>query len=276
MKYHRIKSLSMAIMLLCSCSLLAGSLQSTNQWGGIDWAKRIVFAVGIGAPSPNMPIAAARPAALRAAQMTALRNALEIVKGIPLDATTTVENRMVSNDVITTKIDGFLQGFQEQGKPKYMSDGTVELTMEIPLDGDLASSLLPESVTDTSSVKKGLKETKKKPSFTGLIVDCTRLGLKPAMLPAVIDEANKQIFGVTTIARSSAVKWGAAAYVNTVDEAKLLVDRIGAKPLIVKALKAVGRGNADAMISKKDGEQITGNTANVSLLEECRVVFVVE
>jgi hypothetical protein len=182
---------------------------------------------------------------------------------------------MVSDDAVTTKIDGFLQGFDQQGAPRYMSDGSVEVTMEIPLDG-FAQAVLPASVSDIPPVKKGLKPTKKKPSFTGLIVDCSGLGLKPAMLPAVYDETNKEVFGGSTVGRSFAAKWGVAAYAGKVDEAKSLVDRIGTNPLVIKALKVVGQGSTDALISKKSGAAVSGNPANYGILEECRVVFVVE
>jgi len=254
----------------------AGPLQTTSQWGTIDWAKRVVIATGIGAPPPNMPLAAARPNALRAAQMTALRNALEIVKGVPITSSTTVEQGMMSGDIVTSRIDGFVKGFEQQGKPKYMSDMSVELTVEVPLDGELADAVLPKAVTDTPAIRKTLKDTKKKPSFTGLIVDCTGLGLKPAMLPSVFDAKAAELYGPSCISRAWAVKWGAVAYVATLDEAKKQLDRIGAKPLVVKGTIAVGDRASDIMIAKKDGAAIRGNPANYAVLEECRVVLIVD
>jgi hypothetical protein len=273
------KNLLKALIISCALTALAaaaGSLQTASQWGHIDWEKRQVVATGIGAASPGMPLAAARPNAIRAAQITALRNALEIVKGIPLSSSTTVEKGMMTGDIVTTKIEGFLNGFEQQGRTKYMNDATVELTIEVPLDGQLAADLLPKEITDTPAVKKGLKETKKKPSFTGLIVDCTGLGLKPCMVPGILDDQSKELYGAATVSRAWAVKWGVAAYVHTMEDAKKLVDRIGREPLVAKAVSAVGEGAGDAMVNKKDGNAIKGNPANYQVLEECRVVFIVD
>ena len=264
------------ILFLCfSIGVLAGP-QTTSQWGSIDWTKRLVIATGIGAPPPNMPVAAARPNALRAAQMIALRNALEMVKGVPLTSATTVEQGMMSGDIVSSKIDGHLKGFEQKGKPKYMSDMSVELTMEVPLDGGLAEDLLPKSVADTPAIKKTLKATRKKPSFTGLVVDCSGLGLKPALLPAIFDDQNQELYGTSTIGRSWAVKWGAAAYVSSLDEANKMAGRIGAKPFVVKVSMAMGDHASDVMIAKKDGAVVRGNPANYSVLEECRVILIVD
>ncbi|MBN1129852.1 MAG: hypothetical protein JXA71_12745 [Chitinispirillaceae bacterium] len=265
-----------AFILSIALTAMSGPLQTKTQWGAIDWVTRTVTATGIGAPPPDVPIAAARPNALRAAQMTALRNALEIVKGIPLTSATTVENGIMSGDIVTAKIEGFLKGFEQKGKPKYMSDATVELVMEIPLDGGLAQDVLPKTVTDTPAIKKAIKTGKKKASFTGLIIDCTGLGLKPAMLPSVVDIRGQEIYGITTISRTWAVKWGAAAYVPSLDKAKAMVDRIGTKPRVIKGVKATGDHVSDVMISKKDGAAIRGNPANYSVLEECRILLIVD
>ncbi|WP_221934103.1 hypothetical protein, partial [Klebsiella pneumoniae] len=71
---------------LCTVSTVLAQIQpvvTDNQGeGSVDWADRCIIATGIGAPNPDLPEAAQRPAAIRAAQSIALRNALETVKGI--------------------------------------------------------------------------------------------------------------------------------------------------------------------------------------------------
>ena len=74
-----------------------------NGQGDVDWSERTIISTGIGAPNPNLPEGAQRPAAIRAAQQVALRNALETVKGIYLNSSTTVENFMTTSDVITSR-----------------------------------------------------------------------------------------------------------------------------------------------------------------------------
>src|SRR5512139_2950167 len=79
--------------------------------GKVDWTTGVVTAVGIGAPPANAANPAqARAMAERAAQVVAYRNLLEAVKGVRVDSTTTVENFMVTSDVIRTQVSGFVQG----------------------------------------------------------------------------------------------------------------------------------------------------------------------
>jgi hypothetical protein len=265
------------IAALCLSSLsFAGAIQTVGQWGHIDWVKRVVVVTGIGAPPANVPIAAARPNALRAAQMTALRNALEIVKGITINSTTTVENRTVDSDVVTSSINGFLSGFTQQGKNHYMNDGTAELVIEVPIDGNMANTLLPATITDTPAIKKSLKATNKKPSFSGIIINCIGQKLTPSMMPCIFDEEGKEVYGVSTISRASALKWGIAGYASTLDSAKIAIDRVGSDALIIKSAKVAGKNKTDVVISKKDAGTIRNNPANYSILEECRVILIVD
>ena len=53
--------------------------------GKVDWAERSITATGIAAPNPDLPEAAQRAGAIRAATLIALRNALETVKGMYLN-----------------------------------------------------------------------------------------------------------------------------------------------------------------------------------------------
>ena len=85
--------------------------------GNVDWSARMIVATGIGAPNPELPEAAQRPGAERAAQQIALRNALETVKGIFINSSTTVENFMTKSDVITSRVSGFVKGFERISCP---------------------------------------------------------------------------------------------------------------------------------------------------------------
>ncbi len=123
--------------------------QSVGSSGKVDWTTGVLTAVGIGAP-PAQPANAAQARAMaeRAAQVVAYRNLLEAVKGVRVDATTTVENFIVTSDVIRTEVSGIIQGATIMDK-KYMSDGSVEVTVGMKLTGALADTLLPKDTPDT-------------------------------------------------------------------------------------------------------------------------------
>lgn len=246
--------------------------------GCIDWTNRIIFAKGIGAPNPDHPEAAQRAGAIRAAQQIALRNALETLKGIFLNSSTTVENFMVKSDVITSRVSGFVRGFEQKGKEKYMSDGSVELVMAIPLDGvgGIDDMLLGTTVGEKPSMTafEGAK-AKKAMIFTGLIVDCHGLNVKPALAPKILDESGKEVYGSAYVSREWAIKYGIVGYAKDVKAAAKL-DRVGKTPGQIKALKALGDNATDIIISDTDAADVRSAAQNLKFLSECRVILVVD
>jgi hypothetical protein len=246
--------------------------------GAVDWATRYIEATGIAAPNPDLPQAAQRPGAIRAATIIALRNALETVKGIYLNSTTTVSNFMTTSDVINTSVQGFVKGFEQQGHTKYMSDGSVEITVRIPLDGigNLGDKLYGGSLGDKPSVTKFEGDKAKKAMvFTGLVIDCKGLSVKPALSPRVLDEQGREIYGSAYVTREWAIKFGVVGYSKDVAAAAKL-ERVGKAPGKVKALKASGDNSTDIVIADKDAADVRSAAENLKFLSECRVVFVVD
>jgi hypothetical protein len=246
--------------------------------GKVDWSERMIEATGIGAPNPDLPEAAQRPAAMRAAQQIALRNALEAVKGIYLNSSTTVENFMTKSDVITSQVNGFVKGFEQKGRTKYMSDGSVEITMQIPLDGigNLGEVLLGEQLGDKPSVTKFEgKKAKEEQVFTGLIIDCRGLKLKPALSPKIIDEGGREVYGSAYVTKEWAVKYGIVGYAKDVAAAAKL-ERVGKTPGQIKAVKAEGANRTDVVISEDGAADVRSASKNLKFLSECRVVLVVD
>lgn len=114
--------------------------------GAVNWSAGYIEAVGIGAPSQQQAGSPqARPMALRAARVDAMRNLLEITKGVQIDSATTVKDYTVESDVINTRVEGLIRGAQVL-KQEYMSDGTVEVTMRMPLFGELSKILMPVAI----------------------------------------------------------------------------------------------------------------------------------
>lgn len=251
-------------------------IQSIGASGSVDWGKRTVIATGIGAPPPNVPLAAKRPNALRAAWAVAMRNALETVKGVQVTSTTTIENAMVANDVVNTSISGYVKSFEKKGRTKYMSDGSVEVTYEITIDGELANAVLPHEIGNTPSINSMPEVNAPKTVFTGLVVDCRGLSVTPAIAPKILDENGKEIYGSAYVNRKWAVKYGMTGYAKSVEQVKRLKDRIGEKPGIVKALRASGPNKTDVVLAKKDADAIRSAAENLKFLAECRVVLIVD
>ena len=133
-----------------------GDAVETTSSGLINWTSGEIFATGIGAP-PSMAMnpAQARAMTERAAFVVALRNLLETVKGVRVDSESVVENYMVKSDVIKTRVDGIVKGARIV-KTKYMSDGSVEVQVAMPLRGALMDAVIPESFGSAGGVSTQL------------------------------------------------------------------------------------------------------------------------
>lgn len=277
---HLIKSL-----LLITCIFMFSSAQiqtviiDSQSDGKVDWGNRTIIARGIGAPNPDLPDAARRAGAIRAAQMVALRTALETIKGMFLNSSTTVQNFITTHDEVSTRINGYLRGFEQKGEEKTMQDGSVEIIMEIPIDGvgGIGEALLTASLNTEKSPPMEFNEKKRKKDilFTGLIIDCRGLKVKPALSPKVYDESGREVYGSAYIEKEWAVKYGMVAYTKSVEQAAHL-NRIGDKPGKIKALRVTGSNNTDIIIAKNDAADIRSTSENLKFLSQCRVVFIID
>ena len=272
------------IHIALSTSLLfAAAVRAQDCTEGVDWTKRVVCSKGIGAVNPKHPQAAARPGAIRAAQQVALRNALELVKGVPINSSTTVANSMTTDDNIRSKVEGFVKGFQFS-QPHYMDDLTIEVSVQIPLDG-VGDIVLPSTIQTQPAVKTwNWGEDGKAPAptglrssvYTGLVIDARGLSILPALAPRVLEADGRELYGSANVSREWAVKYGMAGYAKSVDGARGMKDRVGDNPAVVKAVRADGAAKTDAVLSSEDVLSIKSAAQNLKFLSEARVVFVVD
>ena len=88
--------------------------------GSINYSDQTITAVGIGfVPTNAVNAGQARRMALRIAKQDAMRQLIEIVNGVTLTSETTMSGAMV-DDVINTKVRGFIRGARPIGQPKYL------------------------------------------------------------------------------------------------------------------------------------------------------------
>jgi hypothetical protein len=238
--------------------------------GEVNWATQVISATGSGAPNPQAPnIAAARLGAERAAKADALRNILETIKGVRIDSQTLVVNAMTESDVIRTQVQGVVQGARVVNT-RYLSDGAVEVTVEVPMAGPLNQTVLPPASFGTQPVPKAGN-----PVYTGIVFDSRGLNLRPAMAPKVLDEDGREVYGSAFVSPEWATKYGIVGYVKDPEAAKQN-DRVTNNPLIVKGVKATGAGSSDLVIANADAQGLRDMSKNLSFLEQCRVLVVVD
>lgn len=264
--------------ILAAINLNAQIYQQVPNAGAINWQDQMLNSTGIGAPDPKVPFAAQRAGAIRAAKLDALRQLLETVKGMNITSETTVRNAMIENDVIQTRVEGVVKNFK-MTDTRYLSDGSVEVDVEIPLSGILLNELLPQQVG--GKVPGGINyNVNPQPNFsntifTGLIIDARGLGLRPAMAPKVLDENGNEVYGTGYVSRDYAVQIGVVGYEKDVNRA-VKDDRVKDNPVVVKALRVEGTNQTDVVISNNDAANVSAAGKNLNFMEQCKVMFILD
>lgn len=264
--------------IFCAWAQIQPIVNDTQGNGNIDWANHYIIATGIIATNPDLPKAAQLPAALRAAQQSVFYNALETIKGIYFNSNTTVKEIMVENDRISSYVDSYLQWLQQQENQKQLDNGVVKITMNVPLDGvgGIGAMLLGNILAEKPTVNFQKSSVSKEITYTGIIIDCKKLPIKPALNPRILDENGSEVFGSSYASRKWAIKYGIVGYAKEVRTAQLLSDRIGNNPGMIKARKAAGTNSTDIIIANRDAANIRSTPKNLTFLSECRVIFVID
>ena len=264
-------------------SLLIGQdsfVGETFDRGSIDYNGRKVQATGIGYIPQNVINAGqARRAALRIAKQDALRQLVEIVNGVTLTSETTMSGAMF-DDVIKTQVQGVIRGAFQVGDPKYLSDTSIEVVYEVPMSGISEVVIPPGGFLDpfapnaaASPDAAAAAEGPTTGAITGLIIDCSGLGGRPAMSPQILDQNGGIVYGPSNYTREYAIKNGVAGYAKGLDAGKE-DDRVKGNPLVIKAVAASGSNNVDVIIGNSDIMRIRSANSSYGILKDCRVLIV--
>jgi len=111
--------------------------------------------------------------------------------------------------------------------------------------------------------------------ITGLIVDASGLGAKPAMSPRMLAPDERVIYGLMIVDESYVIEHGITSYAHGMDEAKRMT-RAGLNPLIVRATAVSGPMQADLVVSETAAEKIASENRLHGFLKKCNVVIVID
>ncbi len=265
-------------------------VQSFGQQGEVNWGSGVIVAKGIGVASTSAVNEGQRRAqAMTAAETLARRNLLALIKGVHLDSQTSVENAMLVSDIVAQRVTGFVQGAQVIDS-KMFPDGSAEVTVAIRAVGPLADIALPSQrqprpappvvppppPSPAPQAAPPVAPAPPKPEvFTGLVVDARGLNVRPAIAPKLLSQAGQEIYGSAVVDRDWAVQQGMAGYSKDLFAAQSS-NRVGDKPLVVKAVQATGANKSDVMISNSDAAKLLAAAENLSFLEKAKVMIVVD
>jgi hypothetical protein len=252
-------------------AVLALPAAAAAEPGAVDWQRKVVTCTGSGAA--NLRDAGGNPAVARigaekVAKLDALRSCMEILRGVQLESGTTVGAALAADGALSGRVQGLVRGFQVIGKPRYFSDGGVELDVEVPLAGALSDALLPRAAPSGPAPVPAAAPAPAE-AATSLVVDARGQGVVPALAPRLLDEAGKELYGPASLGAAGRAVGGGAAYAPDLETARAgLASRVGARPLVVKALRAEG---ADLVIGTADAAALAGR--DLSFLADAKVVI---
>lgn len=104
--------------------------------------------------------------------------------------------------------------------------------------------------------------------YTGLIVDCRGLDLKPVMSPVIKNESGQPIYGYKNLDYDKVVSNGMVGYTRDINRAS----RAGSNPLVVKAI-ALDNHNGNPILTTADANRVLIENGATHFLDATNVVF---
>lgn len=275
------RKLFSVLLAMCVLILSGTAMAATDITGGVI---RVEGVSGVGQSFALKRIAA---------KVDAQRLLAEQIHGVQIDSKTTVENAIVTSDVVNASVSGVIKGAREVSctTDEY---GYVHVVMELPLYGganSLAAAVIPNVPQQGFLPPSDIIPVDNKPSapavttnpnqatvgnlygatgqYTGLIVDCSGLGLQTAMAPAVYTDGKKVVYGLENFSREQVINRGYVGYSNSAASG---VQRAGSNPMVVKAQSIEHFFNP--VISKEDAARILAENQMNGFLSTGNVVFV--
>lgn len=242
-----VSKLFAGVVMLGALPVLAAGVEQAVAHGQVNWTDNTLTVTGSGAPNLKASnVAVARLNAERAAKMDALRNIVEAVKGVRISGTTSAGSAMDASPELRSKVEGIVRGFKVVDT-KYYSDGGVDVIVQVPLDGVLTQALVPQAGGKGKVASGG--------DATGVIINASGLELVPALAPEVVDERGKRLYSVGLLKKEALEERGPISYSKSLEDA-MKDARVGAKPIVVKALKATEPGGSNVVLAAAEAQKL--------------------
>ena len=237
-------------------------------------------------PKKSANLAHARSVALKTARHLAYEKMLETIKGMSLTSSTIYRKELMANSTLRTGLKGFVRGARViKEEEKFLQDGSiwVEVTIGQILYGKKSLSAASANVLETEP-KKPLNlfapknDAHKKlalySGYTGLIIDARNMGVRPAMFPKIVAPDGRAVYSPNKTSQEYILTQGLVGYATSTERAKEQ-GRVGKNPLVVKAQRVSGLHQADVVVGEADAVRIFAADIKSKILNEARVVFVI-
>ena len=293
MKTEKMKKIFLAIVLLLVGIALSAEAQLNQQFqnGWVDWENGFIYAKGRGGVNTDAMESAgqAEQEAIIQAHDNALVVLSRIVNGVNIDSDRIYQQSAAIDDMLRMQTKGFIQMavpvdsldvlkwviFKGQEQPK--AERVLKMRMRGPkgLFAAVAdhNRRYPEALPQKPRFEAPVNAVSLK--YTGLIVDCTGIGLQPCVFPMILtNDGENEVFSQRIVDMEISQNQGMVGLVPSVETARTN-KRAGETPLIVKGVKAVGTRNGNVVVSQEDAIAIMAADVKSGILKAGRVVFVI-
>lgn len=297
------KLMSRSFCMLAMLTLLLASMVYAAAQSELDWQNGTIIVTGTGvAPQNARNAAQASLLARRAAIVDGYRQLAETVSGVQVDGESTVEDMIITSDVVKTKVSALVKGAQVISERSF--EGGYEVKMTIAMFGSsnsLAEAVLPSTtkreefplpvqsvapsmpaydsntsinvridITNQQTAPVSASNNNAIGGYTGLIVDCRGLNLNPVMSPVIKNENGEAIYGHRNLDPDYVIAHGMASYTSDLNNG---TNRAGNNPLVVKAV-SLENHNGYPVIATADANRVLIENKSNGFLEKTNVVFI--
>jgi hypothetical protein len=135
-------------------------------------------------------------------------------------------------------------------------------------------SIEPKAQTPTKAPARAEENLDlKKLDYTGLIIDARKLGLRPALVPKILNEKGELVYSSQSVGQQDIIRMGLVGYAKDVNAAARN-QRVTADPVVVNGMNATGEKKTDVVISNRDAQVILTTAPYTGYLKNGRVMVV--
>ena len=271
-----------------TASAFQGYVQPVGEGGSIAWGNGEMLVVRIlekpGADQPPLT-----PLSVRKAASGARKQLLDMVLAVRIDSKRTVSAFLSEDALLAGRVRGVIQN-SPLVRPAVFEEGGEVLVSET-LRGKLAELILPTTIQFQSgipprlstSMEQSLSFEDRTPEhvgssavgYTGVIFDARGLKVTPALAPVIYGQDGQGAYGAFLVSRANAVDKGVIGYATTADPSALK-ERVGSRPLVVKALSAYGSWRTDLIITTPMARLVRAVMGAGDAVNNCRAVIVLD
>ncbi len=258
--------------------------------GSVNWSKGVLVARGTFTPERSATPAEVNPEHnIAMAQQQAVRNTLRTLQAVRLDSGRRIAQLMAADAQIDARVREMAAAARViEIQP--LTIGAVRVAVQLELLGGFAQLVLPSDIKQVESIIQMPAPGRGTPAgtrpsalpvppaadgFSGLIVDARGIGAKPALVPLLLDENGKVVYGPAFISREFAVQHGVCEYERSLEVAARR-ERVASHPLTIKGLRTLQGRECDIVISNVDADRLRDASANLGFLKQCRVIIVMD